>query len=193
MQIRMPVTHHFILIKPAQSGSYQFLMGTWGSQSPWAETTRGLPRGAAIPGSIVDILRNIPTRRASWTGCFLNTSRNVLPPVHKMATEGIHGNTVCGNSRRQCGVYYWECGQVQISDFSHCCDRLSNKSKLMEEGFILTHASRGHSLWWQELEAAGHTAFSQEAWTMNIDTWLASPFYAVWDPSPTEWCYLHLE
>lgn len=139
------MTQCFILIKAAQSGSYQALTGTWGSQSPWIETSRGLQRDAPFQETLWTYWgRSYKQSILDW--CFLNTSRNILPLVCEMTTEGIHGNAVGGNSRRQqSGVYYWECGQVQISGFSHCCDRSSNKGKLMEEGCILAHTSRGDS------------------------------------------------
>ena len=45
--------------------------------------------------------------------------------------------------------------QVQRSDSSRCYHRSSDKSSLMEEGFILAYTSKGHIPSWQRKHGGG--------------------------------------
>lgn len=72
-----------------------------------------------------------------------------------------------------------------ICSFSCWCDKISNKSYLRAERFILAHDSRVWSIttgnpWWQELEAAGHIASTVEA--VGHEHWCSAHSSSLYNP-----------
>lgn len=151
MQIRQAVTRYFIPIRPALLGLYQILvrsgvhraLGHWRQDGPYSHSGSCSTHTEAILQ-----VENIQHR------CFLNASRNFPTQIPRGQGE-VTMATLFAVAVESYLCMLLGVGQVQSSDSSRCCHRSSDKSRLMEKGFILAYTSRGHSPSWQGKHGGG--------------------------------------
>lgn len=88
-------------------------------------------------------------------GCCYDRTCRFIGETHRQRNKSIQRKTNLMNFFR---TYIWHVYQ----SVSYCCDKISGKTNLKKEGFLLAYCLREQStvvreLWWQELEVAAHS------------------------------------